>query len=297
METTQHKLTRNRRNNENWKRRRYNYLYNLLLQLSNLQDIYDNCLEKAIQAGGGKTGVQFMVVELGLRKDDTIRIRRIIYELGINLDKRDLCYIQRSHNFWSMPQAKRETIISSRTQGLLDYWNNIDENERYERGNIISSRRQASEEEMMCKDKNRIINKSKASRTSGSKFRYYTTIDGKEILFHSKWEQSMYELLTHLGISFNFSNDVSRGTLLYLPGRSWQPDFIIENKTDIIEVKGYPLAFNMFYNDIVPSFKSSIYSYRYNVWLCKHNVSCLNITNYDQLLDYCELIHVKNCLR
>ena len=277
---------------QKWCKKRYSYLLEKLSVISNLRSLYEESLVKAKQHGGGKTGIQFLVIELGLLKDDTTEVRKILYDLGIPLNSRDLGYIKRSKNFQESPEDYKKEVILARQSGLANYWQEIDDTSRSIRSNRIKIRRNMKEANRSLEDSSRNIAKSNSgTATSGSRFRYYATVGGKEILFHSTWEQQVYESLLYSKIPFIFTNE--EAFVLDLVVRKWRPDFIVG--IDIIEVKGYPKAVASFYGEIFPAFLASSYTDIYRIWV--YELKKPVVFSYFELLSQCKLIHDPYCPR
>jgi hypothetical protein len=314
-----------------WHTRRRLIVRDVLLGVQNLQVFYGDCVSEALIECKKRTGVRILMEKLNLRDGDRKYLTDLLLELGVVLHSRDSRGITWSKKFDSKPVEERQSIVQSRKEGLVSYWKSADEKVKEDRGlfisqakakylatyspeeleqrydnmswftrlsvdqqNLIKERISASwqtltDEERLTRSEN-IYKGQVASGNFGGSHPFVTNVRGKDIRFHSSWEYSMYNLLFDLNIDFKYANE--HGTKLRVVGKTWNPDFMIESKSTLIEVKGFYLAYEKFFDIDLPAFLASEFSQKYNLYLCEFDVSYHhNFSTYEDLLQACTEIH------
>jgi len=133
-------------------------------------------------------------------------------------------------------------------------------------------------------------------KRKGTKLGIIREVDGQDIYFHSTWEYPFLLVLRSLNVGYRFANFHGTKLLLNQPEKlSWNPDFIVDQYSDIFEVKGEPHARKSFYETDIPAFIASTFSQTYNLYVCEFDISRMfergDIKSYQDLRDACKLIH------
>lgn len=116
--------------------------------------------------------------------------------------------------------------------------------------------------------------------------------DGKLVKADSSWEVTTYQLLQKLKVGFKYANAMEDNCWLDLENRIWFPDFILNYRNLIIEVKGYYPAKVKFYETILPAFLTSKCANKYSLALCEFSPKLDRYNSLNDFLAELTWIHV-----
>jgi len=308
--------------------------------LEEIQTIYNECSIKAVNQN--KPGTFVLVNDYGFNfKDGTSIVRRILHDIGVELDDFDMYWIRRSKLYSESDRNSRirESLILSQStvsdsvkqarnearSNTVSIWHgSLSEQEIQER--IEADRRgiqlllaSLSPEErakrfeeqgkkvtaywkyikeyepaLYARQTERRGEKVLAGQiAAGFKWCAHISvhkIGDKEVFFQSSWEYPFYLTLLGLRVAFQFANEAP-GNVQDIDFKFWNPDFVLEEKCDILEVKGHPEARKKFYEQDLPAFLQSKFAQKYNLYLCEYNVERYSFSSYEELLKSLTLIH------
>lgn len=91
----------------------------------------------------------------------------------------------------------------------------------------------------------------------------HRTQDDRIVYVDSQWEAVVYDQLTAWDVGFSYVNEDKYH--FRVDGRTWHPDFVLDDRRLIIEVKGFPAAVERFIDETVPAILNSRLLCRYAV--------------------------------
>ena len=116
--------------------------------------------------------------------------------------------------------------------------------------------------------------------------------NGSLVKADSSWEQSTYQLFQKLMVEFRYANTKEDNCWLDLGDRIWFPDFILNDRNLIIEVKGFYPAKVKFDEIILPAFLNSQNAEKYTLALCEFNPKIDRYTSLDEFFSDLNWVHV-----